>query len=158
MAKPPRKPPPKTEAKEESGKKHLKVEPSTIEALLREGGWRFDRITEDTWRCRFRGRKATFPFLLRIDPQGYLTVAIVPYLKTPEDEEQAAALYDRLLQLNQVLLMAKFSIDDDLDIVLSVEYPTRELDRSEFTDVLDVLSYYADSHFDELVAAGGLAS
>jgi hypothetical protein len=46
--------------------------------------------------------------------------------------------------------MAKFSIDDDLDVVLSVEYPTQHLDRSEFDDALDVLSYYADRHYEEL--------
>ena len=41
---------------------------------------------------------------------------------------------------------------DDLDVVLSVEYPSEELDRSEFDDALDVLSYYADRHYDELRA------
>ncbi len=134
------------------GKKHLNVDGDTIERLLREGGWRFSRITDGTWRARFRGRKATFPFLIRIDSEeGYITFAIVPYLKSPEDDDAAAQLYDRLLQLNQVLLMAKFSIDDDLDVVLSVEYPVEELDESEFLDSLNVLSYYADTHHDELV-------
>lgn len=134
---------------------HLRIDPETVEALLHEGGWRFDRITEDTWRGRFRGRAGTFPLLLRIDPRRYLTFAVVPYLKSPEDRERAHALYDRLLSLNQTLLMAKFGIDDDLDVVLSVEYPTRELDRSEFADALDVLSYYADVHYEELASLAG---
>jgi len=128
----------------------LNVDPPTIERLLTEGGWRHSRITADTWRGRFRGKAGTFPYMVRLDPAGYLTFAIVPYLASPAEDEQAQALYERLLELNQVLLMAKFSIDDDLDIVLSVEYPTGDLDPSEFTDCLDVLSYYADEHYAEL--------
>ncbi len=130
---------------------HLRIDPATVEALLGEGGWAFDRLTHDTWRGRFRGKAGTFPFLVRIDPEGFLTFAVVPYLHSPSERERAHVLYDRLLVLNHSLLMAKFSIDDDLDVVLSVEYPTGDLDRSEFTDALDVLSFYADSHYEELM-------
>ena len=49
-------------------------------------------------------------------------------------------------------------VHDDLDVVLSVEYPSSELDRSEFDDALDVLSYYADRHYDELRALAVTAS
>lgn len=130
----------------------LSLGPATLRSLLEEGGWPCDRISDDTWRSHFRGRNAAFPFYVRLDPQGYVCFVIVPFVKTPEDAEKSAALYRRLLELNQSLLMAKFSIDDDLDVVLSVEYPSGELDRSEFDDALDVLSYYADRHYDELRA------
>jgi len=130
----------------------IRLDSQTIRSILEEGGWPCDQINEDTWRSHFRGKNASFPFFVRIDPAGYVCFAIVPFLKTPEDQDSSAKLYDRLLQLNQSLLMAKFSIDDDLDIVLSVEYPSGELDRSEFDDALDVLSYYADRHYDELRA------
>lgn len=130
----------------------LKLDPGTIRSILEGGGWPCDQINEDTWRSHFRGRHTSFPFFVRIDPAGYLCFAIVPFLKSPDEQESAAKLYERLLTLNQSLLMAKFSIDDDLDVVLSVEYPFEELDRSEFDDALDVLSYYADRHYDELRA------
>jgi hypothetical protein len=134
----------------------IRLGPTTIRAVLEEGGWPCDRISDDTWRSHFRGRHGSFAFCVRLDPQGYLCFAIVPYLKSPEEPAKAARLYERLLELNQSLLMAKFSIDDDLDVVLSVEYPSPELDRSEFDDALDVLSYYADQHYGELraLAAG----
>ncbi|MBX3252108.1 MAG: YbjN domain-containing protein [Myxococcales bacterium] len=122
----------------------------TIESFLQDAGWRFVRLTPDTWRLRYRGGDRTFPILVRFDPSGWMTVAIVPYVQSPEDVAAAAALYERLLELNHVLFMAKFSIDDDLDVVLSVEYPTKELDRSELRDALDALAYYADLHYDEL--------
>jgi hypothetical protein len=130
----------------------IQPDPESLEAFLREGGWKFVRLTPDTWRIRFRRSTRTFPILVRLDPDGWLVLAIVPYFSSPEDAEVAQALYERLLQLNQVLFLAKFSIDDDLDVVLSVEYPTSELDRSELRDALDALGYYADLHFEELVA------
>ena len=77
-------------------------------------------------------------------------IAIVPILKTPEDGMHAAKLYNELLRLNHVLMFAKFSIDDDLDIVLSVEYPLGQLDPSEVTDALAALGHYADQHFTAL--------
>ena len=130
------------------------IDPDAIEALLTGGGWQLDRITEDTWRGRFRGRSRVFPLLLRLDPAGYLVFAIVPFVPRPEAREHAHALYNRLLELNHAMLMAKFSIDDDLDVTLSVEYPTGELDPSEFTDALNALSFYADAHFEALAALG----
>lgn len=136
----------------------LQLDADTIRELLEAGGWPCDRISEDTWRSHFRGRNGSFPFFVRIDPAGYVCFAIVPFLKSPEGEGASSKLYDRLLQLNQTLLMAKFSIDDDLDVVLSVEYPFEQLDRSEFDDALDVLSYYADRHYDELRALSVPAS
>lgn len=94
----------------------------------------------------------TCPFYVRLDPEGYVCFVIVPFVKSPGDPERSAALYRRLLELNQSLLMAKFSIDDDFDVVLSVEYPSGELDRSEFDDALNVLCFYADRHYEELRA------
>lgn len=128
----------------------LAPEPESIERFLVAEGWRFVCLTPGTWRVDFRGLERTFPILLRLDPSGWVELAVVPYLASPADVDVAQTLYARLLQLNQVLYLAKFSIDDDLDVVLSVEYPTRELDRSELRDALDALGYYADLHYDEL--------
>ena len=135
----------------EGERTRLDLSEGAIRELLQSGGWPCDRISDDTWRSHFRGRSGSFPFFVRV-ADGFLTFAIVPFLRSPEDKTKADGLYGRLLELNQSLLMAKFSIDDDLDVVLSVEYPTEHLDRSEFEDCLDVLSYYADRHYDELRA------
>jgi hypothetical protein len=141
--------PKKTSKKAEDA--HLVLDPSTIRDLLEGGGWPCDRINDDTWRSHFRGRNTSFPFYVRVDPsRGYITFAIVPFLRSPTDQAHAETVYKRLLELNQSILMAKFSIDDDLDVVLSVEYPVRDIDKSEFDDALDVLSYYADRYYREL--------
>ena len=122
-----------------------------VEALLKESGRPAIRITSDTWRSRLQGQTVNLPFYVRVDPAGFVIFAVVPVVKSPEDPERAAALYDRLLELNQSLLMAKFSIDDDLDVVLSVEYPTEDLDPTEFRDAVDALVHYADRHHQELL-------
>jgi hypothetical protein len=128
------------------------IDAGTIESYLAAGGWRMKRIAAQTWRGRFKTARTgrQFPVLVHQDDAGYLTCAIVPLVRTPEEGDYAHALYTRLLELNQVFFMAKLSIDDDLDVVLSVEYPIADLDQSELVDALQALSYYADVHHDEL--------
>ena len=46
--------------------------------------------------------------------------------------------------------MAKFSVDEDGDVVLSVEYPIEDLDPSEIRDAVDVLSFYAEKYGKEV--------
>jgi len=123
-----------------------------IEGFLEQLHAPYKRITEDTWRSRFLGARVEMPFYVRVDPAGHVTLAVVPFLRSPEAADRQKVLYERLLELNHTLLMAKFSIDDDLDVVLSVEYPLEELDASEFRDALDALIHYADRHFEELRA------
>ena len=116
---------------------------------LRSLGYTPTPIANDTWRAHLGAAGRSFPLLVRAHA-GYVTFAIVPVFKTPEDSTRAAALYYELLRLNQVLMFAKFSIDDDLDVVLSVEYPLGTLDPSEVSDALAALAHYADVHYAHL--------
>ncbi|NOY89946.1 MAG: YbjN domain-containing protein [Deltaproteobacteria bacterium] len=134
---------------------HLRVDSDTVESLLRSEDWPCERIGDSTWRSRAQGMGGSFPFLIHLDRGGFLNFAVVPFARSPESKQAGARLYRRLLELNHSLLMAKFSIDDDLDVVLSVEYPTAELDASEFRDAVDVLTYYADRYHDELTSLAG---
>lgn len=123
-----------------------------IKHVLAGEGYEVRRIAELTYRGQLLAGGRRMTFHLRVDPAGYVVCAIVPFLKSPADDAIAHRLYLRMMGLNQQLMMAKLSIDDDLDVVLSVEYPTSELDRSELRDALDALGYYADLHFEELAA------
>ncbi len=123
--------------------------------LLASGGRSCDRIADTVCRSQVRVDFGSFPLLVRVH-DGYLEFAIVPFLKSPEDDALSAKLYTRLLRLNHDLLMASFAIDDDLDIVLSVEHPLADLDRSEVEDALSVLGYYAGEHYRELAEMAGV--
>ena len=72
-----------------------------------------------------------------------MTFAVIPFARLP-DEERGDAMADRLLEINREMNMAKLSVDEDGDVVLSVEYPAENLDPSEVRDAVDVLSFYAE--------------
>lgn len=127
-----------------------------IQAVLSEEGYDVRRITDGTFRGSVFAAGRNLPFHVHLDVEGFLVCAILRFVRSPEAESSAARLYARLLELNQEMMMAKLSIDDDLDVVLSVEYPAAELDRSEVADAIRVLAHYANELIDELedLAAG----
>lgn len=122
-----------------------------IVAYLAKDGFSIEPLGESTFRSRFRGERRAFPFFVHVD-RTYLSLALVPYVRLPAAVDGAEKLMVRLLELNREINFAKFSVDDDGDVVLSVEYPLADLDESEIRDALDVLSFYADRHWDEIRA------
>ena len=127
------------------------LSPDAISALLEHDDYQACRFDQHCWRGRFRAGGRVFPYVVHIDQERQLiTMAVVPFLRTPDDDERAAALYTRLLELNQVLMMANFAIDDDLDVWLSVSHPLTAFQESELRDGLQALFYYAGNHYDEL--------
>ncbi|MCC7536488.1 MAG: YbjN domain-containing protein [Deltaproteobacteria bacterium] len=127
-----------------------------LEEMLERAGLPVAKIAETTWRSRLRGTTAMFSLFLRLDP-GWLTFAILPYARSPQEAPASEKLYRRLLELNHTIMLAKFSIDDDLDVILSVEHPLENLDESEFRDAIDALTYYADRHWKEVAELSATA-
>jgi hypothetical protein len=117
-----------------------------VEEFLTKDGWPFERVDDHTWRSGFRGDVNSFRFFVRLT-DNWIFFTIVPFVVAPKSEASALALYRHLLRLNREINMAKFAIDDDADVVLTVELPTENIDESEFKDALDALSYYADKHY-----------
>ena len=120
-----------------------------IQSCLREDGWPLEGLSENTVRSRFRGNDHVFPLFIHADDL-FVTFAVIPYIKGFEDLDVAEDLLRRLLQLNREVNMARFSIDGDGDVILSVEYKLQDLDPSEVRDAVDVLSFYAEKHHGEL--------
>ena len=121
-----------------------------VEEFLAKDGWPFERVDDNTWRSGFRGDVNSFRFFVRLT-DNWIFFTIVPFVVGPKHEASTLALYRYLLKLNREINMAKFAIDDDEDVVLTVELPTESLDDSEFKDALDALSYYADKHYLEVL-------
>jgi len=124
----------------------MPISAAHVEALLKKDGWPCERGKDDTWRSAFKGDHASFTFYVRLT-ENWLFVSIVPFVTTPKGEREALSLYRHLLKLNRDMNMAKFALDDDGDVTLSVELPTENMDDSEFKDALDALSFYADRHY-----------
>ena len=125
-----------------------------IAGWLVEDGWPVEPLGPATLRSRIRAEKRKFSFFVRQE-KSFLVLAIVPYLRLPAEEGTAELMMRRLLQLNREMNLAKLSVDEDGDVVLSVEWRLDNLDRSELRDALDVLSFYAARHHDELAALAG---
>jgi hypothetical protein len=120
-----------------------------IEGHLKELGWPVIALTPGTWRSSFRGKAGVFPLVIQVD-DGWCRLMVLPIVRLPSDPDKAEKLYFKLLKLNGELLLARFSLDEDGDVILSVELPVSDLDPSEIRDALDVLSVYSERHQGEL--------
>ena len=120
-----------------------------LRACLVKDGWPIEDVSEATLRSCFRGGGRMFPVFIHKEPE-HVTFAVIPFLRLPEDEALGDAVVDRLLRLNREMNLAKFSVDEDGDVVLSVEYRIENLDPSEVRDAVDVLAFYAEKHHAEL--------
>ena len=120
-----------------------------VEAFLQEQGWSTTRIGPSVLRSSFRGAEYMFPLVAQFE-DGFLKLMVLPIVRMPADGTKAEKLYERLLRLNGEIMLARFSLDEDGDVLLSVEFPEDDLDPSEVRDALDVLTYYAEKHQAEI--------
>jgi hypothetical protein len=125
-----------------------------IRVRLEKDGWPVEVLSDVMMRSQFRGAGRLFPLFVHTE-ELFVTFAVIPFGRLPEDLETATVLMKRLLRLNREMNLAKFSTDEDGDILLSVEYRLEDLDPSEVRDAVDVLSFYAEKHHGELTALGG---
>jgi len=125
-----------------------------IRAVLEAQGWPVERLSESTLRSRFRSKDRIFPLFVHVEPL-FVTFAVIPYARLPEDPDSADELMVRLLKLNREINLAKYSVDDDGDVILSAEYRIEHLDPSEIRDAVDVLSFYADKYHEDVHRLSG---
>lgn len=123
----------------------------TIDEHFRQYGWSFQRKEgERDWLTGFRGDVAAFRVAVRLT-DNWIYFTIIPFVLGPRRPECAARLYYHLLRLNRDITMAKFALDSEDDVLLTVELPTENLDYSEFSDALAVLAHFADDSYLELL-------
>ena len=117
-----------------------------LEGYFEQYGWSYQQLDETYFRTVFRGDVSSFVIHIRItEDWAYFSVA--PFVVTPQEPECERRLYKHLLKLNHEMNMAKFTVDSDGDVILTVELPTENLDYSEFSDALGALAYYADDNY-----------
>lgn len=126
----------------------MKIE--QLESYLTSAGWPHQRLSATSVRIHWKGAHRVVPICIRIDPEGYLTLAVVSGLASPQDPQRCAGVMQRLMELNHQMMMAKYAIDDDLDIILAAEYPLQNLDETEIRDAIVHLAYYADRDWPEI--------
>lgn len=120
-----------------------------ISACLRADGWPIEKLTDVTIQSKFRGKARVFPMLIHMSDE-FVAFAVLSYVRAPEDADDADDLLRQLLRYNRQMNLAKFSIDEDDDVILSVEYRLADLDPSEVRDAASVVSFYADKYYEEV--------
>lgn len=120
-----------------------------LERILAADGWPCERLDDTTWRSWFTVEKQQFRFFVRLTP-SWVFLTIIPFVPLPPDHRRLA-LYQRVLELNRTITLAKFAVDKD-DLVLTVELPTEHIVESQLKDGLDALSFYAGNHYAEIAA------
>jgi hypothetical protein len=130
----------------------MAVTAETIESYFKEYQWSYERLDDTHFLSGFDSEVTdTFPIFVTLTP-SWIYFAIVPFVKAPQDPECERVLHGHLLRLCQEINMAKFSVDPDGDVILTVELPRENLDYSEFSDALGALSYYADQTYPTVYA------
>ncbi|MEO6954456.1 MAG: YbjN domain-containing protein [Polyangia bacterium] len=121
-----------------------------VEEFLKGDGWPVERVDRNTWRSGFRGDVNSFRFYVRLT-DNWIFFTIVPFVVAPRSSDHARELYRHLLRLNREINLAKFAIDDDDDVVLTVELPIEDAGDASMKDALEAMAYYADRHYLEVL-------
>jgi len=124
----------------------MAVTAETLEEYFEQYKWTYQKLDETYFRTVFRGDVSTFTIQIRI-AGDWVYFSIVPFVVSPQDPDCELKLYKHLLHLNHEMNMAKFTVDSDGDVNLTVELPSENLDYSEFCDALGALAYYADDNY-----------
>ncbi|HWG85198.1 MAG TPA: YbjN domain-containing protein, partial [Deinococcales bacterium] len=129
---------------EQSGK----MSPEAVEAFFKEYGWSFETLGPGIWRTGFRGTSSFHTIYMRLT-EDWLYMTISPFVEAPSDRECKRRTYEAMLHFNREMNLAKFVLDEDEDVTLTVELPLSALDYEVFAEGLTALAYYADDAFHE---------
>lgn len=129
----------------------MSVTAETIDGYFEQYGWTYSREPgSNSWTTGFRGDVSNFRLFVKLT-DNWIYFTIIPFVIGPKDPECANRLHWHMLRLNREINMAKFCLDEDNDVVLTVELPCENLDYSEFSDALGVLCYCADDMYLEML-------
>jgi hypothetical protein len=118
----------------------------TLESYFERYGWTYQQVSEASFRTVFRGDVSSFVIHIHM-ASDWIYFSVAPFVVAPQEATSQRKMYRHLLKLNHEMNMAKFTVDDDGDVILTVELPTESFDYSEFSDALGALAYYADDNY-----------
>jgi Putative bacterial sensory transduction regulator len=106
-------------------------------------GWQFERREGGLFRTGFVGESGPYEIWLKVT-DTWVYFAINPYVARPAGRHHGSVTLMALLRANHELNLAKFAIDEDGDLSLSVELPLDGFCYEHFSDALTALAIYAD--------------
>ena len=99
-------------------------------------GWKAEPHGDRTWRYAHDTPEGDLHVFVRLT-DNWVIASVVPFLQTRG--ANSFELCRWLLRQNRDMFQAKFGIDDDGDVVLTVEVPTESLDFSELRAAFESL-------------------
>jgi hypothetical protein len=122
------------------------VTPDTIEDYFDRYGWTFSRVKDEVWQTGFRGQTSSYRITVQIT-DNWVFFVINPFVVAPDMPDRRPLLYHHLLRLNHEANLAKFGIDSDGDVFLTIELPTQGFTYTHFADALGAIAHYADATY-----------
>lgn len=115
-----------------------------ISAYFNRYQWSYEQLEEQIWRTTFKvGASGDFDLFVMADTE-WVHFAISPFCPRP-DPACHGRLCAALLTLNQQMQLANFGLDEDGDVNLLANMPTRFLSYALFETVMQALVYYTDT-------------
>ena len=130
----------------------MALTPEQLEQLFDEYEMPYTRAEDDTlWYAEIAVGGEPFEFFVNLDQEGgWVYFTVNPFVPTP-DPDCLENLSCHLIRLNYDVTMAKFVIDDEGDVALTVELPAEDLTYAHFAAAVTALSNAADENYDEVL-------
>lgn len=124
---------------------------STLENYLQQYGWAYEKNDSTSMVAKFVGESSDTEFnvLFRVS-EHWLSITVLPFLPKPPDEHEQEVT-KKICVLNYDLKLAKLAMSNEGYIILSIELPLSNINSELFSASLDILTYYADELFPELI-------
>lgn len=132
----------------------MQVQSDDFADFFQTYGWRFERRSDGVYRTGFEGDAGSQEIWIRVS-EAWVYFTINPFLSAPEGEEHGRQVLELLLRANFDVNLAKFAVDEDGDVLLTVELPREGFAYSHFADALTALSHYADHWREPFELAAG---
>jgi hypothetical protein len=130
----------------------MTLTPKQLEQLFDEYEMPYTRAEDDTlWYAEIEASGELFEFFVNLDQEGgWVYFTVNPFVPTPEPD-CLDNLSRHFARLNYEVTMAKFVIDDEGDVALTVELPAEDLTYAHFAAAVTALSNAADENYDEVL-------
>jgi hypothetical protein len=114
----------------------------TVKKYLDNYGWQYECISEDALISGFKGDDSTFTLFVKAD-DDWIVLSVLPF-DNPSRSDCFSNVTAYLSRLNFHSTLVKFSIDDEDNILCTVELPVIGMMYESFIFSLETLCFYVE--------------
>lgn len=118
-----------------------------IESFYKQYGWNsWDRGSDlGTWHILLKGEAVNFELFVRVT-EWWVFLTVNPLALGPKDPAMRNKLYQHLLHLNYDVTVAKYSLNKEGDVVLTVELPCDSPESFQYGEMEDAINLIYNNH------------